>query len=182
MRANFTPRTQEVLSLAKKLAFKFSHEEVQTEHVLLSLIKVDSFVLPSIESDLGITLDIVENTLIEALSSFPKSFSESEINFSEEVKTFIDYAYNISSSKMHSYVSVEHLLYAMISEITCPAADYFIACDLDILKIQEHLEDILSKDLSDISKMLGSKNGDPYFTQEQPFIHFIKFLHRSIRH
>ena len=167
MRANFTPRTQEVLSLAKKLAFKFSHQEVQTEHVLLSLIKVDSFILPSIESNLGITLDVVESVLIESLSGFPKDLSEGEISFSDEVKAFIDYAYSISSSKMHSYVSVEHLLYAMISEITCPAADYFIACDLDILKIQEHLEEILSKDLSSISKMLESNINEPNFPQDK---------------
>jgi len=168
MRANFTPRTQEVLSLSKKLAFKFSHQEVQTEHVLLSLIKVDSFVIPSIEDHLNITLNPVENTLIEALSAFPKDLLSDVINFSEEVKSFIDYAYNLSSSKMHSYVSVEHLLYAMISDISCPAADYFIACDLDILKIQEYLEEILSKDLSTISKMLGSESSEPYFSQEKP--------------
>ena len=168
MRANFTPRTQEVLSLSKKLAYKFSHKEVQTEHVLLSLIKVDSFILPSIESNLGITLKSVEHTLIDSLSSFTKNELIEVVSFSEEVKSFIDYAYNLSSSKMHSYVSVEHLLYAMLSDLSCSAADYFIACDIDVFKVQEHLEEILSQDLSTISEMLNSSVNDSYFSQEAP--------------
>lgn len=168
MRANFTPRTQEVLSLSKKLAYKFSHQEVQTEHVLLSLIKVDSFILPSVESSLGITLKSVEQTLIDSLSSFPKNELIEVVLFSKEVQSFIDYSYNLSSSKMHSYVSVEHLLYAMLSDLSCSAADYFIACDIDVLKVQEYLEEILSQDLSTISEMLNSSANDSYFSQEAP--------------
>ena len=37
---NFTPRAQQVLSLARKEAKRFSHDYVGTEHLLLGLIKL----------------------------------------------------------------------------------------------------------------------------------------------
>lgn len=147
MRANFTPRTQEVLSLAKKLATKFSHSEVLSEHVLLSFIKVDSFLLPYIEFKLGVSFYSLEQTLIQALKSFEvHTFINEQVTFSEEVKSFIDYSYNLSSSKQHSYVSVEHLLYAMLNDLQCSAVDYFVACNIDIIKVQDTLEEVLSKE------------------------------------
>ena len=43
MQLNFTPRSQEILSLARKLARKFSHEEVDLDHLFLSFLKVTLF-------------------------------------------------------------------------------------------------------------------------------------------
>ena len=37
---NFTPRAQQVLSLAKKEAKRFGHDYIGTEHLLLGLIKL----------------------------------------------------------------------------------------------------------------------------------------------
>ena len=45
---NFTPRAQQVLSLAKKEAKRFSHDYVGTEHLLLGLIKLGQGVAVSV--------------------------------------------------------------------------------------------------------------------------------------
>jgi len=148
MRANFTPRTQEVLALAKKLAKKFSHSEVNSEHVLLSFIKVDSFLLPYIEYKLGISFYSLEQTLISSLESFnSNSNTAEELSFSDEAKSFINYSFDLSSSRKHSYISVEHLLYAMLNDIQCSALDYFVACNIDVVKVQEILEEVLSQEV-----------------------------------
>ncbi len=148
MRANFTPRTQEVLSLAKKLAIKFSHDQVLSEHILLSFIKIDSFVLPLIEHKLGTSFFSLEQTLINSLKSFPiNEDSPKSVSFSTEVKSVINYSFKISTERDHSYVSVEHLLYAMLNDLESSALDYFIACDLDVINIQDTLEQILSKEI-----------------------------------
>ena len=157
MSVNFTPRTQEVLSLAKKLALKFSHTEVNSEHVLLSLIKVDSFLLPYIEQKVGVSFYDLEKILASSLSSFERSqHNTSSISFSREVRSFLDLAHNLSSARQHSYVSVEHLLYAMLNDLDCTALDYFIACDIDVVKVQESLEDVLSQDIPSSEELLYS--------------------------
>lgn len=164
MQANFTPRTQEVLSLAKKLATKFSHTEVLSEHVLLSFVKVDSFLLPYIEFKLGVSFYSLEQTLIQTLKAFEAdSFVPEQVKFSEEVQSFINYSYSLSSSRQHSYVSVEHLLYAMLNDVQCSAVDYFIACNIDIIKVQDTLDEVLSKEV------LTESNGLDYgIDQEGP--------------
>jgi len=159
MRANFTPRTQEVLSLAKKLALKFSHLEIQSEHVLLSLVKVDSFLLPYIEFKIGVSFYSLEKTLTESLSSFNSSKVDLDsVQFSDEVRSFLDLAFNLSSARQHSYVSVEHLLYAMLNDLECSALDYFIACDIDVVKVQEALEEVLSQDSLSTENFLSMSN------------------------
>lgn len=147
MSANFTPRTQEVLSLSKKLASKFLHSHVLSEHVLLSLIKIDSFLLPYIEYKLDISFYDVEQTLIKALSELNTSKDDqSKVSFSGEVKSFIDLSYEVSSSRQHSYVSVEHLFYAMLNDVNCSAIDYLVECDIDIFEIQKTLDEMLSQE------------------------------------
>ena len=45
MRANFTPRSQEVLAIAKKIAEKLYHKEVKSEHLLLAFLKNRFFLI-----------------------------------------------------------------------------------------------------------------------------------------
>jgi len=148
MRANFTPRSQEVLAVAKRIAEKFYHKEVKSEHVLLAFLKIDSFLLPYLQKELNQSFKELNDHVIETLSINlnTDSFSDSA-QFSEEVKSLLDYAYNLSSERKHSYISVEHILYAMLNDLHCSAIDYFIACNIDIVKVQDILEEFLSQDI-----------------------------------
>ena len=148
MRANFTPRTQEIISLSKKIAEKFSHTEVCIEHFLLSFLKVDSFVLPFIVQKTGLDFDSLEEVLFHSIKSMQKSTDpNSVVTFSSNVQSCLAFAHKFSSSKQHSYVSVEHILYSILNDHNSYALDYFIACDIDIIKIQESLELILEGDV-----------------------------------
>ncbi len=157
MRSNFTPRTQEILSLAKQLAAKFSHINVELEHLLLSFFKVDSFLLPLIEHKLGISFQNLEDLVIESLNTMSVSsdfLKDSNILFSSDVKSCLNYADQLSSSKQHSYISVEHLMYSMLNDINSNIIDYFIACDLDVIEVQDFLEDMMSEEIVSDPKIL----------------------------
>jgi ATP-dependent Clp protease ATP-binding subunit ClpC len=156
MRANFTPRCQEILSLAKKIALKFFHSHVLMEHLLLSFIKVDNFLIPNIEKHVGANFSNVEMLLIETLNSIKNQDSKFSgvVEFSKEVSSCIDYAYNISNQYRHSYVSVEHVFYAMLNDLGSNAIDYLVSVDIDIVKIQDLIENLLSQDLSTYAKSL----------------------------
>ena len=147
MSSNFTPRTQEIFALAKKLAEKFLHSYVEIEHLLLSFIKIDSFVLPYITQKTGITFDSLEKTVFHSLQSLSANNPNSKVKFSQDVEYCINLSQKISNEKQHSYVSVEHLIYALLNDLNSHAIDYFIACDLDVIKIQDILDDILAKDI-----------------------------------
>jgi ATP-dependent Clp protease ATP-binding subunit ClpC len=147
MQANFTPRSQEILALAKKLAEKFSHPEVTLEHLMLSFIKVDSFLIPFIAIKVGQKFDKLEILLTDNLSYIERSKELRVPLFSKEVKGCLDYSYNLSKENSHSYISVEHILYAILNDFNSNILDYFIACDIDIVEVQDILDEILSHDI-----------------------------------
>ena len=159
MRANFTPRSQEILSLAKKLAEKFSHPEVTLEHLMLSFIKVDSFLIPFIEIKMGVKFDKLETLLTDNLNYIDKESSDDRVTYSEEVKNCLDYSYNLSTQNKHSYISVEHILYALLNDFDSNILDYFIACDIDIIVIQDILDEILSHDIISDPSILSPESG-----------------------
>ncbi len=155
MRANFTPRSQEILSLAKKLAEKFSNREVTLDHLFLSFIKVDSFLIPFLEHKLLIKFDEVEGMVVDSITQKTKKGTFDKVTYSQRVKSCLDLCVKTSLDRRHSYISVEHLLYAMLNLEDSHIIDYLVVCDIDFVKIQEILEDILSHDViynpSDIS-------------------------------
>lgn len=149
MRANFTPRTQEVLSASKKIAYKYLHTEVLVEHLLISLIRLDSFIIPLIENKLSINFDTLDELLSASLESIAGSEKAIDgVVFSDSVKSIINYSHSLSENNAHSYVSVEHLLYALFNDTSSCAIDYFIACDIDINKIQDILDSLMSEDIT----------------------------------
>ena len=147
MEANFTPRCQEILSLAKKLAEKFRHKEVTLDHIFLSFLKVDSFILPRIEAQLNVSFLQVEGLVADSISYIKKYDSLDQVVFANEVKECLEECFLLSKEKQHAYISVEHILYVMLSDMASNIVDYFFVCDIDVAKIQTILEEILSHDI-----------------------------------
>src|SRR5207302_4440755 len=56
--SNFTPRSQQVLALARKEADRFNHNFVGTEHLLLGLIKLGQGVAVNVLQKLGLAVEI----------------------------------------------------------------------------------------------------------------------------
>jgi len=170
MQANFTPRCQEILALAKKLAEKFSSPEVNVDHVFLSFVKVDSFLSPRLESELNINFDSLSESLIETIKQ--KSIDQNvtaTVPFGDDVKKCLDLAYQVSLEKKHNYISVEHLLHALINEPSSNVIDYFILHDIDILELDDIIQTYLdsSQVKDNISFTFSNDNGTPPQSSQQ---------------
>ena len=146
MSANFTPRSQEILALSKKLAEKYSHAEVTLDHLLLAFLKADSFLVPLLEWKTQKLFKPVEHIVKESLDDL-KIENVKEVQFSKEVKDSLDYAHNLSSSNQHSYISVEHIFYALLNNVDSKIIDYFLACDIDVIELQDIVDEILNYDI-----------------------------------
>lgn len=157
MSANFTPRCQEILALAKKLAKKYAHSEVTIDHLFLAFLKADSFLIPLIEWKTNQTFRDVENLVVSFLESQQKEH-DANITFADCVKDSLDYAHNLSSSNNHSYISVEHIFYALLNNINSKVLDYLLACDIDVLTIQDLLDEILNHDVISDPSTLSHQN------------------------
>jgi len=173
MRANFTPRYQEILSLAKKIAIQFKHKHTELEHILLSFLKVDTFLMPFISQKIGCSFSDLESLVVDTLKSFPTVENVDQVNsidFSQDVLDCLEYSNILSESKNHSYISVEHLLHAMINDMNSHVIDYFIAANLDVVKINDLIENFLSGNFNEDITLLSDhqQNIMPNKSSSQP--------------
>ena len=157
MPANFTPRSQEILALSKKLAQKYNHAFVTNDHLFLAFLKADSFLIPLIEWKTQQTLKPAEDLVIKFLKSKEENLTD-KVEFSDEVKDSLDYAFNLSTSNKHSYISVEHIFYALLNSIDSKVLDYLLESDIDIVCIQDMLDEILNYDIISDPDILSNPN------------------------
>ncbi len=148
MSPNFTPRTQQIISLSKKIAKKHRNADIILEHLFLAFLKSDSFILPFLINKFSIDyqnlVDLVEASLDFETTPDPSTSA----TFSTETKDCLELAYELSSKRSHSYVSVEHLLYAMITQDNSSIPEYFLVCDVDIEEVTNMLEELLDTEIS----------------------------------
>lgn len=145
---NFTPRSQEVISTAKKLAEKYHSKTIDNDHLFLALLKLDSFLMPFLASkyslDVGSLIELVESSLIAVNDSERGQVP----SFSKEVRGCLELAYIFSNSREHAYISVEHLLYALLVQEDSIVPEFFLLMEVDVEELKEFTESVLDSELN----------------------------------
>ena len=115
MNNNYTPRAQQVLSIARREAARFHHNYIGAEHVLLGLLKLGQGVAISVMENAGI--DIAALTLKVEQSILPGSGSpEGSLPYTPRVRKILVQAGEEAQQLRHTYVGTEHLLLAMLKD------------------------------------------------------------------
>ena len=110
---NFTIKSQEVVQQAQQIAQGLGHQQIENAHLLKSIFEVDENVIPFILNKLGVNIDIFKQTLENILQSFPK-VSGGELMLSKTANSMLIDASNIAKKMKDEYVSIEHLLLAIL--------------------------------------------------------------------
>ena len=112
----FTTRAKEALMTAQSCAVEFKHQEINSLHLLLALLRQEGGLTLSLMTKLNIAeQDIIANTE-QALRTIPAVTgpgAEQQYNSRDLGQVLID-AGKIAAQMKDEYVSVEHLLLAMI--------------------------------------------------------------------
>ena len=109
-----TIKSQETIQNAQQLAQGMGHQGVTNLHLLKSLLSNDNNVVPFILNKVGANANIIEKAIDGDLKSQPNS-SGTEIYFTNEARETIQKAFSFLKEYKDEYVSVEHLLLALIS-------------------------------------------------------------------
>ncbi len=110
---NFTIKAQEAVQKAQQLAQTYSHQQIENTHILKGIFEVDENVVPFILNKLGVNVDLFKQTLENILSSYPK-VQGGDIMLSREASKTLTEAEIIAKKMNDEYVSIEHLLLAML--------------------------------------------------------------------
>ncbi len=110
---NFTIKSQEAVQKAQQIAQGYGHQQIENAHILKGILEVDENVTPFILNKLGVNMDIFKQTLENILKSFPK-VEGGELMLSKTANSMLLDASNIAKKMKDEYVSLEHLLLAIL--------------------------------------------------------------------
>ncbi|MCC6146261.1 MAG: ATP-dependent Clp protease ATP-binding subunit, partial [Anaerolineaceae bacterium] len=108
----FTQRARRVLSLAHQEAERLRQDTINTEHLLLGLVKEEGGIAGRVMRDLGLEAERV-NEMVERLSGFGK-YPGGRIDLSPGVQQVLEDAIEEARRIGHHYIGTEHLLLGLI--------------------------------------------------------------------
>ena len=111
---NFTIKSQEVVQKSQQIAQGFGHQQIENAHILKAIFEVDENVTPFIFNKLGVNIDLFKSTLENIIKSFAK-VEGGDIVLSRDANKMLLDAGNIAKKMGDEYVSIEHLLLAILN-------------------------------------------------------------------
>ena len=110
----YTEKTQEALVDAQNLAMEYNHSVIESQHLLLSLLRQDGGVVPEIVGALGVSPENLINELTGELGRLPRQHgAATRVGLSPALDKLFKKAEAEAGKMRDDYVSTEHLLLAM---------------------------------------------------------------------
>jgi ATP-dependent Clp protease ATP-binding subunit ClpB len=150
----FTQRSQEAIELAAESARASSSVQIETLHLLDALLWQDDSLAVEIVRKIGVNPAELSNEVKNALGTLPKAYSESaQVYPSSDLNRVLDRAFKKAGEFKDEYVSVEHLLLAIVETDKGKAGE--------ILKQAGVTSDSILKALADIRGNQRVTDSDP---------------------
>jgi len=129
--SRLTQKSQEALHDAQTKALRFGHTEVDGEHLLLALVDQPDGIVPRLLTQAGADTDRLRPALEAELSRRPRvtgpGVSPGQISVTQRLGRLLDDAEQEAQRLKDDYVSVEHLVLALLDEGQGAAAGRLLA-------------------------------------------------------
>src|SRR2546421_3988881 len=126
-----TQKNQEALHDAQTKALRFGHPEVDVEHLLLALLEQPEGLVPRLLEGAGADPAALHDALEGELEKRPRvsgpGAATGEVRISRALSQLLDTAQREAERLKDEYVSVEHVLLAMIESASHTAAGRLLA-------------------------------------------------------
>ncbi|MDY6866496.1 MAG: ATP-dependent Clp protease ATP-binding subunit [Chloroflexota bacterium] len=143
---NFTPKAQQVLSLAQREAQRLHRPQISTEHLLIALIQLDGSVASRVLRELGLETNHVKS-LVEKEIGFGDHTGK--IDLSPGMQQVIPYALDEARKKGKKAVGTEHLLLGLIRLSNCEAMNILGKLGVTPEQIRRQIDRVLRESKSD---------------------------------
>jgi ATP-dependent Clp protease ATP-binding subunit ClpB len=131
----FTEKSQEALQTAQTLAIKYGNQEIQPEHLLLALLQQETDLVPRLLNSINIPLSALRDKTEKAVQRLPKlsgpGMSPDKFYMSREASLLLVEAEKEMNALKDEYLSVEHIVLAMIGQKNTAVAKIFAEFDLN---------------------------------------------------
>lgn len=201
--SKFTERSQQALGEAQNMAIKHGHQEIDTLHLLLSMFRQEKGLAPALISKLGISPGEISKLLQNELKKKPRisgpGFQPGKLVLSSCLSRVLVKAEELASEMKDEYVSVEHLLLAIIeTDGTDPAKGILersgvtrdgILSSLAAIRGSQRVStqnpeetyEALEKYGRDLVRMAGKNQLDPVIGRDEEIRRVIRILSRKTK-
>lgn len=144
--ANYTPRAQQVITLAKSAAKRLKDGYVGSEHLLIGIIETGDGKAFQLLESMGVTSEKI-NEVIEMLtdSDKPKVSTSENLPYTPRTKKILDIATKEAQKLNHPYVGTEHILLGLLSDREGVALKIFKELDIDLDEAKEKLLEFVNE-------------------------------------
>ena len=176
---NFTPRAQQAINEAKKVARKYANEFVTLDHLFYGMVNLNAGIL----AEILFLLKIDQNSLKEKIESSFFNFDQTsfdmmmEPSFDQHFHLVLKVSASIANKLGHEYVGVEHILLALLKYEESNIPKYFNsfnASEDDIIsEVRDYLH--LGKEASGGYKSASPQRNKPKPVKEKKIQNLEKF-------
>lgn len=142
MYERFTCNARKVMQLCTQEAQRREHREINSEHILISLLRLEQGVGCEALSQLGIELDGVRD-LVDQYVIKGEEFVSGKVPLSHEATEIMDYAQQEAKQLYHQYLGTEHLLLGLIRLEKSVSSRMFDALGIEQKQIRDEIYGIL---------------------------------------
>ena len=141
----YTERARRVLFFARYEASQLGSISIETEHLLLGLIREGKGLTSRIFARSHLSLEGIRKE-IEGRTVFREKVSTSvEIPFSAETKRVLQYAAEEADRLLHNYIGTEHLLLGILREERSVAATILMEKGMRLASVREDIVQLLNE-------------------------------------
>jgi ATP-dependent Clp protease ATP-binding subunit ClpC len=141
----YTERARRVLFFARYECSVLGSPSIETEHLLLGLVREGKGITARILQRAQTSLDALRDE-VKTRSVFKEQFPTSvEIPFSQEVKRILQYTAEEADRLEHSYIGTEHILLALLRDTASVAGSILDAHGLRHDEVRKQLLEMLQE-------------------------------------
>jgi hypothetical protein len=137
MRDNFTDDAKQALTMARSEAERLNHNFIETEHLLLGIVRSGKGTAVAVLAKIGIEFDRVRAEVEKFVGVGPDQKVVGDIPYTPRLKHLFGLAAKESKALGHKYIGTEHFLLAMFREGDGVAAQVLRRLNLDLKVIKE---------------------------------------------
>ena len=198
----WTQKAQEALQKARETAIRFSHQQLDTEHLLAALLDIPDGLAVSLLQRLGVALPQLRARVEEELERKARvsgDVEEGKIYVTQALNELLVKAGDTAKRLKDDYLSVEHLLLAMAdSGRRAPCGRLLAEAGVDTKKLLEVLKEVrgnqrvttdnpegqyeaLKKYGNDLVELARSGKLDPVIGRDTEIRHVVRILSRKTK-
>ncbi len=198
----FTERAQDAAARAYEIVQRYSHTQVDTEHMFLALLEQNDGVVPQILEHLTVDVTRMQERVDEELRNSPKvsvyGGGVGQIFYTPRIRTILELGQGEANRLKDEFISTEHIFLAVLSERNTPTSRILQEFNVTRERVMEAIKYLrggqrvtdrqaesryrtLEKYSRDLTQLAKEKKLDPVIGRDDEILRVIQVLSRRTK-